>query len=115
MPTAISFSRSAWVKLYRLQASVCLLRSITQKGGMASTAACECGAKEQTAEYVMTSFPIYHHPNAARALSDVEKNLATWIMSGHLVELPALVHLPQTKKKPTLRDNNQSYLLHQIS
>ena len=65
---------------------------------MVSTAAFECGAKEQTAEYVMTSFRIYHHPNVARALSDVEKNLATWMMSGHLVELPALVHLPQTKK-----------------
>ena len=47
---------------------------------MASTAACECGTKEQAANYVITSYPIYHHPNGACALSDIVKKLATWLM-----------------------------------
>ena len=51
-----------------------------QKSGMAFTAVCECGAKEQTAEHVLTSCPICHHPNAVRALLDVGKNLLTWVM-----------------------------------
>ena len=29
--------------------------------------------KEQTAEHIITSCPIYHHPNASRTLSDVKK------------------------------------------
>ena len=33
----------------------------------ASTAACECCAKERTSELVVTSFPIYHHPNGVCA------------------------------------------------
>ena len=45
--------------------------------GMVSTAGRECGAKEQTAEHKITSCIIYHHPNRARALSDVKKNQVT--------------------------------------
>ena len=48
--------------------------------GMASTAICECGAKEQRAKRVITSCPTYHHPNGARALLNVNKNLVTWLM-----------------------------------
>ena len=47
---------------------------------IASTAACKCVAKEQTAEHVITFSPIYHHLNGAHAFSDVNKNLATWLM-----------------------------------
>ena len=66
--------------LNRLRTGVGLFRLETYKCGMASTAACECSAKEQTAEYVITSLPIYHHPDKARAFSDVNKNLVTWLM-----------------------------------
>ena len=48
----------------------------TDKRGMASMAVCECGAKEQTAEHVITSCLIYHHLNEACALLDVYKHLA---------------------------------------
>ena len=65
------------------------------KWGMAYTAACECGAKEQTAENVIASCPIYHHPNG---LSDVNKNLGDGNMSGHLADYPALLHVLQRKK-----------------
>ena len=62
---------------------------------MDSTAARECGAKEQTAEYIITTCPIYHHLNEARAHLDVNKSQVTWLT---LVDYSALVHL-QTKKK----------------
>ena len=51
----------------------------THKWVMAFTAACECGAKEQTAEYVIIFCPIYHHRNGVRALSAVNKILVTWL------------------------------------
>ena len=74
MLPGFSFPRPAWVKLNRLRIGVNLFRSEMHKWG---TAACEYGAKEQTAEHIITSCPIYHHPNRVRALSDVDKNLAT--------------------------------------
>ena len=36
---------------------------------------CECGTKEQTAEHVITSCPIYHHSNGTRAFSNIDKSL----------------------------------------
>ena len=47
-PPGINFPKSAWVRLNRLRTGVGLFRSETQKWGMASTAACKYGAKEQT-------------------------------------------------------------------
>ena len=61
IPTPLGFNppRPAWVRLKRLQTRVGLFRSKTYKRGvMASTAACECGAKEQTDEHIITSYPI---------------------------------------------------------
>ena len=79
-PPVISFSRPAWVKLNRLQTDIGLFRSETDKWDMVSTAVCQCGAKEQRAEHVITSCPIYHHPNGARALLNVNKNMVIWLM-----------------------------------
>ena len=97
-----NFPRPAWVKVNCIRTGVGLFLSETHKWGMVSTAACECGTEEQTAEHVTTFCLIYHHPNVARVFSDVDKNLATWLMEtcpGNLVDRPAPVHLPQTKKK----------------
>ena len=68
-PTGICLPRLAWVKLNRLRTGVGLFRSIMHKWGMASTAACECGAEEQAADHVITSCPIYHHPNGIHGLT----------------------------------------------
>ena len=96
--SGIGFPRLAWVKLNRLRTGVALFRSKTRKWGVVSTAACKCSAKEQTPEHVITSCPIYHHPNEARALSD-PGDLADGNMSSHLVDRSAPVYLTQTKKK----------------
>ena len=67
---------------------------------MASMAACECGTKEQTADQIITSCPIYHHPNGVRALTCEKEpgDLADGNMSSHLVDHSTPVHLLQTKK-----------------
>ena len=62
-PPGCGFPRPAWVRVNRLRIRVGLSRSKMHKWDMDSTAACECGVKEQTAEHVITSCPIYHHPN----------------------------------------------------
>ena len=74
----ISFPKPAWMKFNRLRTNIGLFRLETHKWGMASTAACKCGAKEQTAEHVITSCPICHHPNGAHAFSDIDQSLVDW-------------------------------------
>ena len=76
-PPGINFPRPTWVRFNRLQTGVGLFRSETYKWVMASTVACECGAKEKKAEHVITSYPIYYHPNGICVLSGVDKSLAT--------------------------------------
>ena len=76
-PLVICFSRSALAKSNHFGTRIGLFRSETHKWGMASTAACECGAEEQAAENVILSCPIYHHLNGFCALSHFDKSLAT--------------------------------------
>ena len=50
-----------------------------RNGMIAPTAVHKCGAKEQTAEHVITSCSIYQHPNGGRGLSAVDKSLVPWL------------------------------------
>ena len=77
--SGISFPRPALVKLNHLCTGIGLFHSEMHKWFMASMAACECGAKGQTAQHIITSCCIYHHPNGAHAFSDVDKSLVTWL------------------------------------
>jgi len=54
-PPGMTLSRRAWVRLNRLRTVVGHFRSCLYKWGMASSAACECGAEEQTVDYVSSS------------------------------------------------------------
>ena len=62
--------------------------------------ACECGSKEQIAEHVITSCPIYHHPNGSCALLDVDKSLVPWLTDTSSGLLSA--YFPQTKEENDL-------------
>ena len=84
MPLGISFPRAAWVTLNRLQTGVGLFRSKTHKWSIAFTAACKCGAKDQTTEHAIASCPLYHHPNRPRGLSHIKQE------SGDLIECLAI-------------------------
>jgi len=54
--------RRAWVRLNRLRTAVVRLRSCLLKWGMASSAACECGAEEQTIDHVVLQCLIHQPP-----------------------------------------------------
>ena len=73
------FLRDAWDRLNHLRIGVGLFRSTMHKQCMAPTATSEYGAKEQTAEHVIASCPIYYHPNGACALLAVDKSLLPWL------------------------------------
>ena len=53
LPPEMGLPRPAWVRLNRLQTGVSLFRSSMHKWGMVSTASCECGAEEQTADHTV--------------------------------------------------------------
>ena len=72
-PPGISFPRPAWVKLNRLRVVVGLFRLERHNWGLASTTTCECDAKEDTAEHIITPCLIYHHPNEFRANPNVSR------------------------------------------
>ena len=57
----MTLPRRAWVRLNRLRTGVGRFRSCPYKWGMATSAACECGA-EQTADHVVLHCPIHRPP-----------------------------------------------------
>ena len=61
-------------RLYHLRTVVGLFRLTMHKWGMAPTA-----AKEETAERVITSCPIYQHLNGARVFLTVDKSSMLWL------------------------------------
>ena len=79
LPPGMGLPRPTWVRLNRLRTGVGFFRSSMHKRGMASTASCECGAEEQTADHIITSYPIYRHPNGIQGLLTVNKSLARWL------------------------------------
>ena len=79
LPLRMGLPRPAWVRLNSFRTRVGLFRSSTHKWGMASTASCEYGEEEQTANHITTSCPIYHHPNGIRGLLTVNEGLAWWL------------------------------------
>ena len=79
-PPGMLLPRPSWVKLNRLRTGIGLFHSTMHRWGLASTAACECGAEEQTADHVITSCPIYQHPNGARGLALIDESMKVWLM-----------------------------------
>ena len=60
-PVEMGLPRAAWVKLNRLRTGVRRFLSSIHKWGLAPSPNCECGASEQTADYVLTALYIGHH------------------------------------------------------
>ena len=59
----------AWVRLNRLRTGVGRFRSCLYKWGMASSAACECGAEEQTVDHVVLQCPIHQSTHGLHGLT----------------------------------------------
>ena len=52
-PIGMSLTRTAWVKLNRLRIGVGRFGSSMHKWGLVSSAKCECGASEPTADHII--------------------------------------------------------------
>ena len=70
-PPGMTLPKRAWVRLNRLRTGVGRFRSCLYKWGMASSAACECGAEEQTVDHVVLQCPIHRPPHGLQAGTDL--------------------------------------------
>ena len=64
-PVGMGLPRAAWVKLNRLWTGVGRFYLSLHKWGLAPSPNCECGASEQTADHVLTTYPIHRAPHRA--------------------------------------------------
>ena len=81
IPLEMYLARPSWVRLNCLRAGVGLFRPTLYRWGMASTAACECGAEEQTVDHIITSCPIFHHPSRRISLETVDDETVVWLIN----------------------------------
>ena len=78
-PVVMGLPRAAWVKLNRLRTGVGRFHSSMHKWGLAPSPNCECGASEQTADYVLTACPIHRAPHGARGLTVLDDETRCWL------------------------------------
>jgi len=71
----------AWVRLNRLRTGVGRFRSCLYKWGMASSAACECGAEEQTVDHVVLLCTIHRPPHGLHGLTVLEDETTEWLLN----------------------------------
>ena len=71
----------AWVWVNRLPTSVGRFQSCLYKWGMASSAACECGAEEQTVNNVILQCPIHRPPHGLQGLTVLDDKTTKWLLN----------------------------------
>ena len=85
-PVGMGLPRTAWVKLNRLQTGDGRFHLFMHKWDLAPLPNCECGASEQTADYVLIACPIHRAPHAARGLTVLDDETRCWL---NITPLPA--------------------------
>ena len=80
-PPGMTLPRRAWFRLNRLRTSVGLFRSCLYKWGMASSAACECGAEEQTVDHVVLQCIIHRPPNGLHSRAVLDDETTKWLLN----------------------------------
>ena len=78
-PVGMGLPRAAWVKLNRLRTGVGRFHSSMHKCNLAPSPNCECGASEQTADYVLTACLIHRAPHGARGLTVLDDETRCWL------------------------------------
>jgi len=73
--------RRAWVRLNRPRTGVRRFHSCLYKWGMASSAACECGAEEQTVDHVVLQCPIHPSPRGLHGLTVLNDETIEWLLN----------------------------------
>jgi len=72
----MTLPRIAWVRLNRLRTDVGRFRSCLYERGMASSAACECGA-EQTVDHVVLNWT----PHGLHGLMVLDNETTEWLLN----------------------------------
>jgi len=80
-PPGATLPRRTWVRLNRLRTGVGRFRSCLYKWGMTSSAACECDAEEQTADYVVLQCPIHRPPHGVHGLTVLDDETTEWLIN----------------------------------
>ena len=78
-PVGMGLPRAAWVKLNRLRTGVGRFHSSMQKWGLAPSPNCEYGVSEQTADHMLTAYPIHRAPHGARGLTVLDDETRCWL------------------------------------
>ena len=81
--TGDDLPRRQWTLLNRLRTGVGRFKSSMKKWGLADSAACECGAPEQTVQHIMTTCPL-HRPPSEAGLFDVGPETRAWLQDTEL-------------------------------
>ena len=69
------------VRFNRLRTGVGRFRSCLYKWVMASSAACECGAEEQTVDHVVLQYPIHRPPYGLHGLTVLDDETIEWLLN----------------------------------
>ena len=80
-PIGMSLTETAWVKLNRLRTGVGRFCSSMHKWDLASSAKCECGACEQTADHIVLTCPIHRAPRGIMGLRVLHDETRCWLNS----------------------------------
>jgi len=77
----LTLPRKAWgMRLNCLRTGVGRFRSCLYKWGMASSAACECGAEEQTLHHVILQCPIHRPSHRLHGLAVLDDETIEWLL-----------------------------------
>ena len=77
----MSLTRTAWVKFNRLRSGVGRFGLSMHKWGLASSAKCECGASEQTADHIILTYPTHRAPRGIMNLTVLDDETRCWLNS----------------------------------
>jgi len=80
-PPEMTLPRRTWVRLNHLCTGVGRFRSCLYKWGMASSAACQCGAEEQTVGNVVLQCPIHRPPHGLQGLKVLDDERTEWLLN----------------------------------
>ena len=80
-PIGISLTRSAWVKLNRLRTGVGRFDSSMHKWDLASSAKCDRGASEQTADHTILTCAINRATREIMGLTVLDDETRYWLNS----------------------------------
>jgi len=80
-PPGMALPRRAVVRLKHLRTDVGRFHSCLYKWGMASSAVCECGAKEQTVDDVVLQCPIHRPPHGLHSLTVLNDETIEWLLN----------------------------------